>query len=116
MRLIVMARERAVILPLSSAHLVEAPTRGHRRHHLITTMLELSHGWQMVNPVKVRRQELDAVLRGSAAAAEGVFSLEPGAMFISDTQPTRVSSELPGRATQPAQPADERRRLGRGGT
>jgi hypothetical protein len=95
LRLMVMARDRAVILPLSSAHLVEAPRRGHRRRQLITTMLELSHGWQMVNPVKIRRQELDAVFRGSAPAAEGVFTLEPGAMFISDPQPTPVSSEFP---------------------
>jgi hypothetical protein len=58
-------------------------------------MLDLSHGWQMVNPVKIRRQDLDAVLRGSAAAADDVFTLEPGAMFISDTQPTRLSSEFP---------------------
>lgn len=54
---------------------------GRHRSHLATTMLGLSHGWQMRNPIAVRGEEIQAVLAGEDPVAHEAFSLEPGAVF-----------------------------------
>ena len=50
-RLTALARERAIVLPLSAAHAFETARKdGHQRRELATTMLQLSRGWQMRSP------------------------------------------------------------------
>jgi hypothetical protein len=59
-RLIALARNRRVILPLSSAHMSETgkwtDRQARYRHALLLS--ELSAGWQMRDPLTLRRQEL----------------------------------------------------------
>ncbi|MGA2006809.1 MAG: hypothetical protein ABSH27_04530 [Solirubrobacteraceae bacterium] len=89
--IIQLARERKVILPLSSAHLTEtAQTDGAWRTHLATVMLDFSRGWQMRNPVGVRHRELRAALEGNSPVAAEVFTLEPHVIFASGL--SRVTS------------------------
>jgi hypothetical protein len=86
-----LARERNLILPLSSAHLTEtAQTDGAWRAHLATVMLDFSRGWQMRNPVSVRHRELCAALEGRNPVAAEVFTLEPHVIFASGL--SRVTS------------------------
>lgn len=97
-RLAALARERAVVLPLSSAHAFEAARKdGRQRRELGTTMLQLSRGWQMRSPLKVRRDEL---VGGLAEMQSGtslprprpVFTLDPDALFDAPDHP---ASALP---------------------
>ncbi len=94
-----------VILPLSGAHAVEtARSDGRWRHDLAMTMLGLSHGWQMLSPLKVRTLELARDMSGIPAAHEertDVFTLEPEALFA--TQPSREPDD----ATDLPRPARE---------
>ncbi len=84
--LIKMARAREVILPISSANLTEmTPADGAFRRNLGLTMLQLSWGWQMRNPVHVRGAELRALFAGERPLASDVFTLAPGALFIGET-------------------------------
>jgi hypothetical protein len=65
-RLTMLARERAIVLPLSAAHAFETARRdGRQRRELATTMLQFSRGWQMRSPLKVRREELLCAVAGS---------------------------------------------------
>lgn len=59
-RLITLARETKVILPLSFGHLAETSkwTDTERRYRLAITMVALSRGWQMRYPLAIRRYEL----------------------------------------------------------
>jgi hypothetical protein len=60
-RLIELARERKICLPFSAGNLTEMTQMdGRHRRHLATTILRLSRGWQMRNPIAIRRGELDA--------------------------------------------------------
>jgi hypothetical protein len=84
--LIRMAQAREVILPISSANLTEmTPTDGAHRRDLGLTMLQLSWGWQMRNPVHVRGAELRASFAGEQPVAHNVFTLAPGVLFIGET-------------------------------
>jgi hypothetical protein len=86
-RLTTLAHERAIILPLSSAHAFETARKdGRQRRQLATTMLQLSRGWQMRSPLKVRREELLNSLSESCEGApefrrRPVFTLDPDALF-----------------------------------
>jgi hypothetical protein len=85
-RLMGLACERAIILPLSSAHAFETGRKdGRQRRELATTMLQLSRGWQMRNPLKVRREELVCAIAGLRTNAplrpRPVFTLDPDALF-----------------------------------
>ncbi len=85
-RLIEMARAGEVILPISSANLTEmTPADGAYRRNLGLTMLQLSRGWQMRNPVHVRGDELRALFSGAAPVAQHVFTLAPNVLFIGET-------------------------------
>lgn len=59
-RLIELARNKRVILPMSFGHLTETAqwTDTDRRYRLALTLLELTRGWQMRHPVDVRHYEL----------------------------------------------------------
>lgn len=86
--LIGLARQEALVLPISSANLVEATrTFGLRREQLATTILELSRGWKMRNPVSVRMDEISNDLRQAEnPAAEGVFTLDPKLFFTEESK------------------------------
>ncbi|MGM1059420.1 hypothetical protein [Saccharothrix sp. Mg75] len=79
-----------VVLPLSGAHLAESGSaRTRYRATLVPLMLELSRGWQMRNPLRVRADELRALLTarrlGTPLSAPrtgpAVFTLDPGMLF-----------------------------------
>jgi hypothetical protein len=75
-----------VILPISSANLSEmTPADGAFRRNLGLTMLQLSRGWQLRNPVHVRGMELRALFAGEEPVASNVFTLAPGVLFIGET-------------------------------
>jgi hypothetical protein len=87
-RLTELARDRAITLPLSSAHAFETARKdGRQRRDLATTMLQLSRGWQMRSPLKVRREELVCAVAGLRTDAplrpRPVFTLDPDALFSS---------------------------------
>lgn len=78
-----LAAAHEIILPLSSGHLVETGRAGKRwRRQLATTMLRLSHGWQMASPVRIRAGELRSALAGTDLPTKrAVFTLEPDVIF-----------------------------------
>ena len=86
-RLIELARTREVILPLSGAHIVETAKRGGlQRTDLAQTMIELSRGWQMRSPMRVRAHELKRMLElGNPTTSRwpdiDVFTLLPNAIW-----------------------------------
>jgi hypothetical protein len=98
--LIRLADERAILLPLAAAHLTEAPTGGPRRRHVVITMLSLSRGWQMRSPLHLRRRELRAALAGEEIPAQGVFTLEPEALFATPPGPVKTPSDFPADAQE----------------
>ncbi|MBM9465400.1 hypothetical protein JL108_18270 [Aeromicrobium sp. YIM 150415] len=76
------ANEERVILPLSSAHLVETKKRGGTsRLELAATMLRYSRGWQFRTVLGLRRAELRAMFGGAAVAKEDAVTLAPEAIF-----------------------------------
>ncbi len=101
-RLLELARGGDIILPLSSAHLVEtSKTGGRRRVDLALAMAELSRGWQMRSPLYVRAMELDQLFsrETNATGAETrstVFTLDPDAVW-SDPRAARgaTGNDLP---------------------
>jgi hypothetical protein len=95
-RLIELAEGRRVILPLSGGHLTETTgLLGRHRRHLATTMIGLSGGWQMLNPVVVRGRELSAALAGRDLTVAGVFGLEPYSLFIDGPEMPSGADDLP---------------------
>jgi hypothetical protein len=92
--LVALARSGAVILPLSSAHLRETAPTGKHRRDMAMTMLELSRGWQMRNPLEVRRRELAAAILGAEPRCESVFTLEPNVVF-DESMPVPTPSDFP---------------------
>jgi hypothetical protein len=80
-RLIEWARSRAIALPISSANRWEIAREGRHRRDVVLTMVELSRGWQLRDPIDVRGQELRRCMAGEhPARATGVITLEPGAI------------------------------------
>jgi hypothetical protein len=70
--LIEWARTRKIFLPLSSGHVMETtPLYGEKRQHLAMTMLQLSRGWLMRNPLLVRRDEIGQVLDHASGESPG---------------------------------------------
>jgi hypothetical protein len=99
--LIDLAGRRKIILPLSSAHLTETvPTYGRHRRHLATTMLGLSGGWQMRNPVDVRSRELQAALARRRPEAHSVFTLDPGVLFARGPRLPSFPPHIPAKLQQ----------------
>jgi len=91
-RLIELARSKLIALPLSSANLWEiAPTGPHRRN-VALTMVELSRGWQLRDPISVRGQELRQSMSGQRpVCAEAAITLQPGAIFNADLQSVEMT-------------------------
>jgi hypothetical protein len=90
-KLIGWARDRRIILALSSGHVVETtPLYGPRRQRLALVMLELSRGWHMRNPVQVRHDEIAHVLGNASADTLDrgrleVFTLDPDSLYAATT-------------------------------
>lgn len=84
-RLLELADDGRIILPLSGAHLVETtPLFGTPRVARAGTLLSASRGWQMRNPVHVRREELTRGLDGTdEPRAREVFALNVDDVFTS---------------------------------
>lgn len=76
-----------VILPLSSAHLMETTkwTTETLRYQVALTMLQLSRGWQMRHPLAIREGEVRAALTHHGQMRDlgvsNVFTLEPNAVL-----------------------------------
>jgi len=86
--LISLAAQQRILVPVASAHLTEmAAVAGRRRRDLAATILGLSRGWQMQNPVRIRAAEYEASMRGQEPTAADVFTLEPGVLFTDDPAP-----------------------------
>src|ERR1035437_2967875 len=89
-RLIALARTRRVILPLSSAHMSETGkwTDREARYKHALLLSELSAGWQMRDPIALRRQELAMALarrfNPTLAQTLPAFTLAPYATFDRD--------------------------------
>ena len=80
--LIELSRSKSLVFPLSSANLWEIAPTGRHRRDVALTMVELSRGWQLRDPVSIRGQELRRAMAGeSPVQAEAVITLEPGAIF-----------------------------------
>jgi hypothetical protein len=101
-KLIGWARARRIILPLSSGHVIETtPLYGVKRQRLALVMLELSRGWHMRNPVRVRYDEIAHVLGKASADTVGcgrfeVFTLNPDSLYERTTTTTLLpTAELP---------------------
>lgn len=81
------ARDRRIVLPLSSGHVIETtPLYGAKRKRLALTMLQMSHGWHMRNPVHVRRDEIASVLSNPGTSPAGhnrpeVFTLDVDSQY-----------------------------------
>jgi hypothetical protein len=102
-RLIEHARAGRLILPLSAGHVVEtAKTGGQRRVDLARCQLELSRGWQMLNPLRVRTAELADMLSGrvtetyKADLREALFRLDPDVIWGRAANPSPTGdTDLP---------------------
>lgn len=81
-----LALARTIVLPMSAAHMSETCkwTNNDARYRLALTILQLSAGWQMRDPLDVRRFELRQTLTSrfnhSRLHQPAVFTLEPGAI------------------------------------
>lgn len=99
--LMALVTERRAILPFSSAHLMETTKwpDGARRYQLGLTILQLSRGWQLRDPLAVREAEVRAALthRGQVSdlSAANVVTLEPNAASAGRYAGYRPSPQLP---------------------
>jgi hypothetical protein len=93
--LIQLAEAQRILLPLSAGHLTEMAQRGGRwREHLGLTLMALSRGWQMRNPVAVRKAEFVRAMRGESPPTPAVFTLQPEVLFAA-FKPAESATELP---------------------
>lgn len=86
-----LALDRKILLPFSSAHMSETCQweDAEARYRLGLTILQLSAGWQMRDPLAVRHDEIHASFErchvGKASAQPSVFTLAPNAILASRT-------------------------------
>jgi hypothetical protein len=93
--LIELAEAQRILLPLSAGHLTEmAHLQGRWREHLGLTLLALSRGWQMRNPVAVRKTEFLRTMRGQSSRTRAVFTLQPDVLFAA-SKPSERATDLP---------------------
>ena len=80
-----LARQRRLILPLSSGHLIETGRCDREwRQHLAPLMVSLSRGWLMTDPILVRRLELQALFASRAdnsSSPSDVITLNPARLY-----------------------------------
>jgi hypothetical protein len=95
------AQNRDIILPLSSGHVMETtPLYGAKRQRLALTMLQLSRGWHMRNPIHVRRDEIQWVLGDTATIPREhdrpeVFTLDADSLYATSALPQPTPASLP---------------------
>jgi len=93
--LIQLAESERIVLPLSAGHLSEmGHLEGRWRKHLGLTVMALSRGWQMRNPVAVRQTEFVLAMLGKRPRALDVFSLQPEVLFAASAPP-EPATDLP---------------------
>jgi hypothetical protein len=93
--LIQLAEAQRILLPLSAGHLTEmARLEGRWREHLGLTLMALSRGWQMRNPVAVRKAEFLRAMRGESPRTLAVFTLQPEVLFAA-SKPSEPATDLP---------------------
>ena len=93
--LIRLAEAQRILLPLSAGHLTEmAHLDGRWREHLGLTLMALSRGWQMRNPVAVRQAEFLLAMRAESPRPLGVFTLQPDVLFAA-SKPSSSSHGSP---------------------
>jgi hypothetical protein len=93
--LIQLAEAQRILLPLSAGHLTEmAHLEGRWREHLGLTLMALSRGWQMRNPVAVRKAEFLRAMRGESSRTP-VFTLQPDALFAASKPSERATDLTP---------------------
>jgi hypothetical protein len=101
LRLIRLVESHKIILPLSSAHLLETGQwqDPKARFGLGLTILKLSKGWQLRHPLDVRRQELITVMSGRydkrVPESRPVITLEADAAFQSSASSDSPRLALP---------------------
>ncbi|MET8564692.1 hypothetical protein ABZV75_30515 [Streptomyces flaveolus] len=86
-QLVEWVRDRRIVLPASAGHYYETTkwSLPDKRYDLGLTILQLSRGWQMRDPLQVRHEEIAAMFRrwrgeGSIARVSSVFTLAPNAL------------------------------------
>lgn len=90
-RIVSLVHDGKLLLPMSSSHLAETCKwkRDDRRYALALTMLRLSRGWQLRDPLAVRRDEIRASFRrlllGGDFKPRAVVTLEPDAIHEART-------------------------------
>lgn len=101
LRIIELANDAGIVLPLSSAHFAETgPLRGDRRYNLGLSMARLSGGWEMRSPRTVWLHELMAMLaaRSGIAVPERarlpVITTEPQAFLADGVHAYELTSEM----------------------
>ena len=89
-----LAEDAGIVLPLSSAHMLETGgLNGDRRYEMGVTMASLSGGWQLRNPLTVWHQEAAQILANVLTADPPanmdlpVVTLDPNALLSSGTRP-----------------------------
>ncbi|MQM27916.1 hypothetical protein [Glycomyces albidus] len=100
-RIIALALDAGIVLPLSSAHLTEtSPLYGDRRYHLGLAMAQLSGGWQLRSPLTVWVNELAAMLAAyehvpvPPSTQLPVVTLEPQAWSANDVHAHEIDNDL----------------------
>jgi hypothetical protein len=94
-RLAALVTDQEIVLPMSAGHVIETgPLYGERRAAHASTVLQYSRGWQMRNPVEVRKEELSAALDGRPPVADSLVSLGADVLFTRSLRPVN-GSDLP---------------------
>jgi hypothetical protein len=95
LRLARLVANRQIILPASAAHHHETTKRFSRdkRYRLGLAVLQLSRGWQMRDPLQVRRNEFRQAITSrsglpSTLTPEPVFSLAPDTLYSPHRRPS----------------------------
>lgn len=84
--LVRLARQKKLVLPLSSGHMLEtSPLYSEKRRHLASLMVGLSRGWVMRDPLLVTASELRSLFfsfREKARTVPSAFTLDTRAFFV----------------------------------
>jgi hypothetical protein len=104
-QLIELAKAREVVLPMSSAHLSETAKQAdpEERYQRALTIAQLAGGWQLRDPLDLRRFELRQALttryRRRCLVPPAPVTLEPGAVHSGrDNSPPNADAGLPPQA------------------
>jgi len=100
-RLVELATDAGIVLPLSAAHLTEiGPLFQDKRYHLGLAMAKFSGGWEMRHPIKVLGNEVYGALARIASAQipqnaqSAVVTLEPQAYSFADPRASVTQNDM----------------------